>query len=193
MMMSSDHHWSLSGLCCCRPALALTESALTTTPALYLWSLPQMHCGKTRGKGNYFYNFYNERWKQWFILFYLQSIYQLLYWNILKIIYFFCMFLVFLLCTALALWLALHLNIPPPPPTWDNFLSNIPSHHLSCLESLPPPRHKIIPNYPSLHNLGILITSLHDLLHCYLDHPSSHVTWMSMMQMRQYLDYSYII
>ena len=31
--------------------------------------------------------------------------------------------------------LVLHLNIPPPPPTWDNFLPNIPIHHPNTLQS----------------------------------------------------------
>ena len=47
------HWWSLVSLWPARlPAGASAEhqSALTTTPALYLWSLPPLvHCGKTRG------------------------------------------------------------------------------------------------------------------------------------------------
>ena len=137
------HWWSLVSLWPARlPAGASAEhqSALTTTPALYLWSLPPLvHCGKTRGleleKWIYSLFLYLNKFKNACLQFYECSI---------KIIHFenvniFCMFSVFLLCTAL---LALHLNIPPPPPTWYNFLPNIPNHHLSTLcslvSSLPP-------------------------------------------------------
>ena len=46
------HWWSLVSLWPARlPAGASShQSALTTTPALYLWSLPLVHCGKTRGE-----------------------------------------------------------------------------------------------------------------------------------------------
>ena len=163
------HWWSLVSLWPARlPAGASShQSALTTTPALYLWSLPPMHCGKTRRlELSSHHNILNKSKKACSFMNTMLNIKSLniaLLHNSIQI---------FPLCTALSrsyYILIYHRHHRPETTSSQTFPSTIPT--LSSLVS--PSRHKIILHYyPSLHNLGILITSLHDLLHCYLNHPT---------------------